>query len=184
MLHFLLHSASSPILIFPQVIFATGQKWVQKEGKCENGKAKVNNPVKHKFSCELSRPLQSWILSAHDPDILVSNVDDMDKQLVHDVKSSSAVVRPRVTGVFCGWVCHSVLLSCSQALCQTWHEQSCTLNCVNDFNTEIFHFIYFILQVRTISKAMQLVPDVHALATVYSWLAPLCLPESMLWNVG
>ena len=126
---------SNPIIIFSavsQVVFETGQNWFARaqkwlptdgleDGPCAKSRSGAHQPVQHMFSCELSRPLQDWILSAHSPTVLVPDICTMDKKLVYDVKTSQHVVKPDVRAVFCGWVCHNVFpgCTCMRFLCMT-----------------------------------------------------------------
>lgn len=76
-----------------------------------NPPSNAHQHLDHLFSCENSKPIQEWIMSAHAPSALIENIEDMNRSLVDDLVTLSSVVRPAASFVFCGWVCHDVSLS-------------------------------------------------------------------------
>ena len=95
-----------------QVIFATGQKWMLSQQSedvsiAAQSDQDFNQPCKHIFSCEIASPFQDWILSAHNPQVLVADLEDMHKTTVFDLRTKTQIITPKVTAVFCGWVCHT-----------------------------------------------------------------------------
>ena len=120
-----------------------GQQWMQ-SADCKDALLAAlphEDALDHIFSCEIDRPLQDWILSAHSPKILVADVEEMDKALVFDLRSKASVMRPKASNVFCGWVCHSVFSGCKYfqeifmkgLLCGGWSrvvgQRQVLLNC-------------------------------------------------------
>ena len=138
-----------------QVIMTAGQQWMQASSDPLLAPEPFDDCLKHIYSCEISPPLQEWILGGHSPGVLVADLDEMQKSPVFDIKSSASVMRPKATNVFCGWVCHSVISGCNLSwswniLCLiVWlHYQlgsSILVNSVSMFDQHHCQFIIIII---------------------------------------
>lgn len=99
-----------------QVVFQIGQQWAKQ--RLSKDKVVTSLPcsdvVSHVFSCEIGKQLQTWIMKAHSPKMLVGDIKEMEKGMVMDCVSQSYTSRPSATAVFCGWVCHDATLGVLQ----------------------------------------------------------------------
>jgi len=89
----------------PQVIFQVGQEWAT------GASTSSETATSHVFSCELAKPLQSWILASQKPQLLIADISEMSEAVVTDLVSEKLAARPNCTAAFCGWVCHDALHS-------------------------------------------------------------------------
>lgn len=108
-----------------KVIFKVGQKWAGVQGSQEQ--------IKHLFSCDNDPQIQSWILRAHKPDILIGDIRDSDSKAVLNIKTNQEAFRACADCVFCGWVCVDSILA----------SNIMSLNYII-FNLFFKHFINFI----------------------------------------
>lgn len=103
---------------FWQVIFETGKQWAKK--KVQQDKLKVTEcqefdksqvPIAHLFSCDNSKPMQTWIQKSQSPGILWGDIQEAaNSNLVFDEISKTFVGLPSPTALMAGWVCHDAKL--------------------------------------------------------------------------
>eukprot|EP00435_Cladocopium_sp_Y103_P047249 s1039_g13.t2 len=96
---------------FWQVIFETGKQWAKR--KVQQDKLKVTEcqefdksqvPIAHLFSCDNSKPMQTWIQKSQSPGILWGDIQDAAKSnLVFDEISKTFVGLPSPTALMAGW---------------------------------------------------------------------------------
>lgn len=95
-------SGSDCVVDTIKAVFRVGQEWADVE------KSEKNWPssVAHRFSCENDPKLQEWILKTQSPDVLISEMSEIENTVVPNIKTALCCPRPPATSVYCGWVCH------------------------------------------------------------------------------